>query len=119
MTVVGMISALLAILPAKITAPSIPSAAAVRARGRIPMVASSAKSRAPRVLVATPSNAAIDEIIHRMVKDGVMDPHGRRRPEITVVRVGSGSNTSQKEVCCRALAVSMPLREAEGGCVIG
>jgi len=41
------------------------------------------------VLVCTPSNAAIDEIVTRAVRDGFIDYRGERRTDVKLVRVGN------------------------------
>lgn len=107
--VVGMLSALLAVLPSHISIPSTiarprtvsrarPMASAPRVRA---VPSTKASSRLSRILVASPSNAAVDELVSRLVQSGVMGRDGKRMTP-TVVRVGPGASTPQVR-CCHSL----------------
>ena len=59
---------------------------------------SSALKKRPRILVCAPSNAAVDNVILKIMEDGFIDGHGcRYNPSI--VRIGSGQSVSVKDVC--------------------
>lgn len=59
---------------------------------------SSASKKRPRLLVCAPSNAAVDNIILKIMEDGFVDGNGcRYNPSI--VRIGRGQSTSVKDVC--------------------
>jgi hypothetical protein len=59
---------------------------------------SSASQKSPRILVCAPSNAAVDNIILKIMEDGFVDGNGcRYNPSI--VRVGRGQSASVKDVC--------------------
>lgn len=59
---------------------------------------SSASKKRPRILVCAPSNAAVDNIILKIMEDGFIDGNGcRYNPSI--VRIGRGQSASVKDVC--------------------
>ncbi len=60
-------------------------------------LANAAKKR-PRILVCAPSNAAVDNVLLKIMEDGFVDGNGcRYNPSI--VRVGVGQSASVKDVC--------------------
>lgn len=59
---------------------------------------SDASKKRPRILVCAPSNAAVDNIILKIMEDGFIDGHGLRYNP-SIVRIGSGQSTSVKDVC--------------------
>ncbi|KAL7548333.1 hypothetical protein ACHAWF_011620, partial [Thalassiosira exigua] len=59
---------------------------------------SDAIKQRPRILVAAPSNAAVDNVILKIMADSFVDGNGcRYNPSI--VRIGRGQSTSVKDVC--------------------
>ena len=59
---------------------------------------SSATKKRPRILVCAPSNAAVDNVILKIMEDGFVDGNGcRYNPSIA--RIGRGQSTSVKDVC--------------------
>ncbi len=59
---------------------------------------SDAARQRPRILVCAPSNAAVDNIIMKIMEDGFVDGNGcRYNPSI--VRVGVGQSASVRDVC--------------------
>jgi len=59
---------------------------------------SDASKKRPRILVCAPSNAAVDNIILKIIQDGFIDGNGLRYNP-TIVRIGSGQSASVKAVC--------------------
>lgn len=60
-------------------------------------LANAAKKR-PRILVCAPSNAAVDNVLLKIMEDGFVDGNGcRYNPSI--VRVGVGQSAAVKDVC--------------------
>jgi hypothetical protein len=45
----------------------------------------------PRVLVCAPSNTAVDELVFRIVTQGILDSDGYRTEDLSVVRIGNAS----------------------------
>jgi senataxin len=45
----------------------------------------------PRVLVCAPSNTAVDELVFRILTQGILDSEGYRSEDINVVRIGHSS----------------------------
>ena len=59
---------------------------------------SGAAKQRPRILVCAPSNAAVDNVIMKIMEDGFVDGNGcRYNPSI--VRVGVGKSASVRDVC--------------------
>ena len=59
---------------------------------------SSAAKKRPRILVCAPSNAAVDNVIMKIMEDGFVDGNGcRYNPSIA--RVGVGQSVSVRAVC--------------------
>ena len=59
---------------------------------------SSASKKRPRILVCAPSNAAVDNVILKIMEDGFVDGNGcRYNPSI--VRIGRGQSVLVKDVC--------------------
>jgi len=59
---------------------------------------SDAAKKRPRILVCAPSNAAVDNVILKIMEDGFVDGNGcRYNPLIT--RIGRGQSASVKDVC--------------------
>lgn len=59
---------------------------------------SDATKKRPRILVCAPSNAAVDNIILKIMEDGFIDGNGLRYNP-SIVRIGSGQSASVKDVC--------------------
>lgn len=59
---------------------------------------SDAAKKRPRILVCAPSNAAVDNIILKIMEDGFIDGNGMRYNP-SIVRIGSGQSASVKDVC--------------------
>lgn len=59
---------------------------------------SDAAKKRPRILVCAPSNAAVDNIILKIMEDGFIDGNGLRYNP-SIVRIGSGQSASVKDVC--------------------
>lgn len=59
---------------------------------------SDATKKRPRILVCAPSNAAVDNIILKIMEDGFIDGSGSRYNP-SIVRIGSGHSASVKDVC--------------------
>lgn len=59
---------------------------------------SDASKKRPRILVCAPSNAAVDNIILKIMEDGFIDGNGLRYNP-SIVRIGSGQSASVKDVC--------------------
>ncbi|KAL3787772.1 hypothetical protein HJC23_009823 [Cyclotella cryptica] len=59
---------------------------------------SDAAKKRPRILVCAPSNAAVDNIILKIMEDGFVDGNGMRYNP-SIVRIGSGQSASVKDVC--------------------
>ena len=57
-----------------------------------------AMKKRPRILVCAPSNAAIDNVISKIMEDGFVDGSGRRYNP-SMVRIGRGQSESVKDVC--------------------
>ncbi|KAL3807904.1 hypothetical protein ACHAXA_008408, partial [Cyclostephanos tholiformis] len=60
-------------------------------------LASAVKKR-PRILVCAPSNAAVDNVIMKIMEDGFVDGSGRRYNP-SMARIGRGQSESVKDVC--------------------
>jgi len=59
---------------------------------------SDARKKRPRILVCAPSNAAVDNVILKIMEDGFVDGNGcRYNPSIA--RIGRGQSASVKDVC--------------------
>ena len=59
---------------------------------------SDAAKKRPRILVCAPSNAAVDNVILKIMEDGFVDGNGcRYNPLIT--RIGRGQSAAVKDVC--------------------
>jgi senataxin len=59
---------------------------------------SDAAKKRPRILVCAPSNAAVDNVILKIMEDGFIDGNGMRYNP-SIVRIGSGQSSSVKDVC--------------------
>lgn len=59
---------------------------------------SDAAKKRPRILVCAPSNAAVDNIILKIMEGGFIDGNGLRYNP-SIVRIGSGQSASVKDVC--------------------
>lgn len=57
-----------------------------------------ASKKRPRILVCAPSNAAVDNIILKIMEDGFIDGGGQRYNP-SIVRIGSGQSAAVKDVC--------------------
>lgn len=57
-----------------------------------------AMKKRPRILVCAPSNAAIDNVLIKIMEDGFVDGSGRRYNP-SMARVGRGQSESVKDVC--------------------
>jgi senataxin len=65
---------------------------------RATLTLSDAAKKRPRILVCAPSNAAVDNVIMKIMEDGFVDGNGcRYNPSI--VRVGVGQSASVRDVC--------------------
>lgn len=64
----------------------------------------------PRLLVCAPSNAAVDNVILKIMEDGFMDGHGNRYNP-SIVRVGVGKSEAVKDVALEEKVESV-LRES-------
>jgi senataxin len=60
-------------------------------------LAAAVKKR-PRILVCAPSNAAVDNVIMKIIADGFVDGSGRRYNP-SMARIGRGQSESVKDVC--------------------
>ncbi|KAJ8598075.1 hypothetical protein CTAYLR_005568 [Chrysophaeum taylorii] len=60
-----------------------------------------------RVLVAAPSNAAVDELVARLLEDGVVGRDGTRRRELRICRVGVPGGYRGEEENPRVCTVSL------------
>lgn len=59
---------------------------------------SAAAKKRPRILVCAPSNAAVDNVIVKIMEDGFVDGSGRRYNP-SMARIGRGQSESVKDVC--------------------
>lgn len=59
---------------------------------------SGAAKKRPRILVCAPSNAAVDNVIMKIMEDGFVDGSGRRYNP-SMARIGRGQSESVKDVC--------------------
>ncbi|KAL9184080.1 hypothetical protein ACHAXT_002166 [Thalassiosira profunda] len=59
---------------------------------------SGAAKKRPRILVCAPSNAAVDNVILKIMEDGFVDGNGCRYNP-TIVRIGKGQSAAVKDVC--------------------
>uniref|UniRef100_A0A7S4IUR5 WW domain-containing protein n=1 Tax=Odontella aurita TaxID=265563 RepID=A0A7S4IUR5_9STRA len=65
----------------------------------------------PRLLVCAPSNAAVDNVILKIMEDGFIDGHGNRYNPL-IVRVGVGKSEAVKDVALEEKVESV-LRESK------
>ena len=123
MALCGMLSGLFSVLPSSIVTPVSGAAAAAstaRAAGRFPVhrrstTATSSRSSGAlksRILVASPSNAAVDEVVKRLVKHGLLARNGSVFHPV-VVRVGPGCRARRAKA--RSLDVLVDQRMAALG----
>ena len=65
---------------------------------RASLTLSDAAKKRPRILVCAPSNAAVDNVILKIMEDGFVDGNGCRYNP-SVARIGRGQSASVKDVC--------------------
>ena len=65
---------------------------------RASLTLSGAAKKRPRILVCAPSNAAVDNVILKIMEDGFKDGNGCRYNP-TMTRIGRGQSAAVKDVC--------------------